>query len=441
VDLPVGHSLQSSLRLERGAVVSFVGGGGKTSAMFRLAGELKRDGWRIVTTTTTHLAESQRAFAPSVLRLTELSCLRERLDEFGHCLVVGPPDNKGRVHGVPPAMIADLHARPDVDAVLVEADGSRGRPFKAPADHEPVVPPVTTHLIPVVGMDVIGCPLDDGSVHRPEQAAVLAAASAGGPVTVEIVARVLVHPEGGAKCMPPDAELLPLLNKVECDDGLRNARILAERLLQAAIVRRVLIGSMQSAAPVVETCGRTAGIVLAAGLATRFGSTKQLLPWKDTTLVAWVARVALDAGLHRVVVVTGHDAERVGAAVAGLPVRVVVNPEFTNGQSTSMKCGLGSLPAGMDAAVFLLADQPGVTPEVVRALAQRHRETQAPIVLPAYHGRRGNPVLFDRATFGELERIEGDVGGRALLKKYSDSIEQVAVEESGILEDIDMPFG
>jgi molybdenum cofactor cytidylyltransferase len=194
---------------------------------------------------------------------------------------------------------------------------------------------------------------------------------------------------------------------------------------------------MHSKMPVREVYSRVAGIVLAAGQATRFGATKQLMPWKDSTLVERAAQVGLDAGLQCVIVVTGQDADRVCAAVAGLPVQVVFNSEFATGLSSSMRQGIAALPAGIDAALFLLADQPGVTPEVVQALVKAHRKTLAPIVLPTYQGRRGNPVLFDVSVFHELTQIEGDVGGRVLLEKHAGSLVRVPVEEPGILEDID----
>jgi molybdenum cofactor cytidylyltransferase len=437
LEMPDGILLRSALRLERGSVVSFVGAGGKTSAMFRLAVELVENDWRVVTTTTTHLGEEQVSTAPSVLRPEELSKLKSGLDAFGHCLIIGPPDGHGRVRGISTETIAALHARADVDAILVEADGSRMRALKAPAEHEPVVPHVTTHLVPTVGLEVIGQPLDAGHVHRPELVAHLASATLGSPITIETIARILVHPNGGAKHQPPGAELVPLLNKVDYEDGMQHAGALAERLIRDAAVRRVLLGSMHFKMPVREVYSRVAGIVLAAGQATRFGATKQLMPWKDSTLVERAAQVGLDAGLQCVIVVTGQDADRVCAAVAGLPVQVVFNSEFATGLSSSMRQGIAALPAGIDAALFLLADQPGVTPEVLQALVKAHRKTLAPIVLPTYQGRRGNPVLFDVSVFHELTQIEGDVGGRVLLEKHAGSLVRVPVEEPGILEDID----
>ena len=185
--------------------------------------------------------------------------------------------------------------------------------------------------------------------------------------------------------------------------------------------------------------GKTAGIVLAAGRSSRFGRVKQLLPWGETTLVGHVVDLALDSGLDPVIVVTGSDAEHVAAALHGRPVRTVFNPDFSGGQSTSIRRGIEALPQNTGAVIFLLADQPGVTREVVRRLIQSHGETLAPIVLPTYQGKRGNPVLFDASVFGDLKNLAGDLGGRALFKGYDASILRVAVDEPGILIDIDTP--
>ncbi|HSW40640.1 MAG TPA: selenium cofactor biosynthesis protein YqeC, partial [Acidobacteriota bacterium] len=163
---------------------------------------------------------------------------------------------RGRVFGVPPGMIAGLIARPDVDAVLVEADGSRSLPFKAPAGHEPVVPETTTILAPVVGLNCLDAPLDDDHVHRAELAAGIANVTVGSSITEDIIARVLAHPEGGAKQLPAGARLVPIINKADTAPVLDRARKLAGLLLAHPIVSAVAISSMLRQPPVIECRNR-----------------------------------------------------------------------------------------------------------------------------------------------------------------------------------------
>ncbi len=432
-------NLAQALRVGRKAVVTFVGGGGKTTAMFRLADELAARGWRVISTTTTRLFEAQAAQAPAIVSTDALETLPARLEAHGHVLVAAPPTGDAKRLGIAPELADALAARPDVDAVIVEADGSRRRPFKAPAHFEPVVPASTTHLVPVVGVDIVGRPLDENHVHRPERVTALTGAPRGTPVRAELVARVLAHPLGGAKGRPVGARLLPLINRVERPEHFAAARELAGLLLARENVDGALIAAVRGEPPVHEVWERVAGIVLAAGRATRFGATKQLLPWRGTTMVGHVADVALQAGLFPVIVVVGHEADRVAEAVANRPVRVVFNPEYAGGQSTSVRRGVEALPDSCGAAVFLLADQPGITPDVIRRLVQAHRQTLASIIVPTYDGRRGNPVLFDRALFADIQTLAGDTGGRALFERHRDRLLRVPVEEPAILQDIDTP--
>jgi molybdenum cofactor cytidylyltransferase len=246
-----GITLAEALRVAPGSVVSFVGGGGKTTAMFRLADELTVAGFRVVTTTSTHINEDQIHLSPAYITPEELASLGKCLDHHGQCLVAGLPDGKGRVFNISLEVILDLKKRSDIDCILIEADGSKSRPFKAPAAHEPVVLDITTILVPVVGMNCLGTPLDDTTVHRPEIAASLADVPVGSIITPETVARVLAHDDGGAKGLPSGARLVPLLNKVDLCD-MRTAGEIAEKLLKHPNVDSVLAGSVDRPPPVLK---------------------------------------------------------------------------------------------------------------------------------------------------------------------------------------------
>jgi molybdenum cofactor cytidylyltransferase len=190
---------------------------------------------------------------------------------------------------------------------------------------------------------------------------------------------------------------------------------------------------------VVEVHSRTAAIVLAAGGSSRFGSPKQLARWGDRTFIEQVVDTALASQACPVIVVLGAEIEQCRALLAGRPIDIVINPDWAEGQSTSMKAGLAALPANISSVVFLLVDLPGVTPDIIDALIERYRRTLAPLIWPEYQGKRGNPVLFDHSLFPDLWQISGDTGGRPVLIAHTDQAERVNVENEGVLLDFDWP--
>lgn len=444
-------NLAHALRLTAGDIVSFTGGGGKTTAMFRLAQELADAGRYVVTTSTTRIFSTQTRLAPYHLRLDQLTYLpfelTAALTRHRHVLVTGLTDDiADKAPGVPVETVELIRQLPGVDFVLVEADGARMRSLKAPAEHEPVVPASTTVLVPVVGLDVLQRPLTDAFVHRAARVAALTGAAPGAPVTPELVADLLGLAQGGLKGRPAGARVIPLLNKTDLLSAAQQSEVrtrLAARLLrQTAAISAVLLGAVAIPDPVTAAVGRVAGVILAAGAARRFGRLKQLLPWQDTTLLNHVIRQALAAAsLDPIIVVLGCQADAILPTLApfGGRIHTVINPAWAAGQSTSVHAAVRALsehPAPVAAALFLLADQPEVTPDLMEALAARHRATLAPLVVPFYRGQRGNPVLFDQRTFPELLAVEGDVGGRPLLRTYADALAAVAWDQS-LLRDID----
>jgi molybdenum cofactor cytidylyltransferase len=164
-----------------------------------------------------------------------------------------------------------------------------------------------------------------------------------------------------------------------------------------------------------------AGIVLAAGQSSRLGRPKQLLPVHGEPLIRHTLRRVLASSLDQVILVVGQEADEVRAAVADLPVACVFNADAAAGQSTSVRAGLAALSPDVAAAVFILGDQPGVDPNVIDTLIASWRETGAPVVVPRYEDRMGNPVLFDRRLFPELAALEGDTGARPVVRAYHDS--------------------
>lgn len=181
---------------------------------------------------------------------------------------------------------------------------------------------------------------------------------------------------------------------------------------------------------------RAAAVVLAAGRATRFGDTKQVARIAGRALVAHVVDAALDAGLPEVVVVVGHDAERVTAALPDDPrVRTVTNPRYAEGQASSLRTGLDALPADVEVAVIVLADQPGVTAAAVAAVGAAVGPDR-PVARALYDDGPSHPVAFHRSVWPRLSRLSGDAGARQVL----DDLEVHAVRLPGDAPpDVDAP--
>lgn len=183
-----------------------------------------------------------------------------------------------------------------------------------------------------------------------------------------------------------------------------------------------------------------AGIVLAAGRGTRMGGPNKLLARDgDRPLVRAAVETALEAGLDPVIVVTGHEAEAVEAALADLPVLFVRNDDYAQGQATSLQAGLVALPFEASAFIVLLGDMPRVRTATIARLIEAHADLpDLAAIVPIHAGEPGNPVLLTRALVPALMRLDGDKGARAILRGRPDVLE-LEIDDPGIRLDIDTP--
>lgn len=163
------------------------------------------------------------------------------------------------------------------------------------------------------------------------------------------------------------------------------------------------------------------GIVLAGGMSSRLGRPKQLLPLEGRPVLQHVVDAARDAGLDEVVVVLGHRADDIAAAVQLPPGgRTVLNPRYAEGQSTSLAAGLAAAAPSSKAAVVLLGDQPRIGADVIGRVVETYRETGAKVVRAWWGGRPAHPVLFDRSVWEAVRAVQGDRGARDLLNANPD---------------------
>jgi molybdenum cofactor cytidylyltransferase len=451
-------SLARALRLNSSPHIAFIGAGGKTTAIFQLARSLSRRADRrsrveaedegsspVIVTATSHLGIWQTGLADQHI-ITDTPSPLEGLEHGlkGVILVTGELD-RDRTKPVNNELMNWLHQFCGYHSIplLIEADGSREKPLKAWAEHEPPIPAFVEMVVQVVGLTGLGKSLNDDSVHRPEIFSKLSGLRLGEKITPDSLVRVLTHNEGGRKNIPVNAQRVILLNQADTPELQSVSQGLARVLIPA--FHSVVISSLIQE-KVFAVHEPTAGIILAAGGSTRFGQPKQLLDWKGQPFVRAVAKTALEAGLSPVVLITGANTERVELAVKDLNVTVVRNSAWKSGQGSSIREGINILldnfspKMGMGktgGAIFLLVDQPQVTTSIIRALVEKHAEGLYPIVAPMVLDQRANPVLFDLATFPDLLGLEGDVGGRAIFHKHR--VEYLPWHDDRLLLDVDTP--
>ena len=448
--------LTDALRLRPGMRAAFVGAGGKSAALACLARE-GAGSWPVVLTTSTRIAREQSGLAANhriVLKRQDLEALRPLMERKEPILVTGRlTDSDSKWQGLDdPLLEAVAEEVQRAGGILaIEADGARGRSLKVPAAHEPCIPGFVDLVAPIVGIDSIGTAASGEWVHRPDDLNRFLGLPPDGRITEEALVQVLTSPDGALKGVPDQAEVRPILNKVEDSGRLETAENVARRMLgrdglqspagstrtlRPARSKAVLACHLAGEEPVRAVWGRIAAVVLAAGGSSRLEQPKPLLRFRGRPLVLYSVEAALAAGLDPVTVVVGHASEEVRRALDISPVRVVENQDWAAGQSSSVRLGLEDVEPGIEAVVFFLADMPFVSAATVRRLIERQRTRLSAIVAPASSGHRGNPVLFDRSVFPGLRSLKGDTGGRVLFDRFS--VDEIACDESELM-DVDTP--
>jgi molybdenum cofactor cytidylyltransferase len=185
---------------------------------------------------------------------------------------------------------------------------------------------------------------------------------------------------------------------------------------------------------------RVGAVVLAAGSSSRMQEAKQLLPLAGGTVLGRTLENLLSAKVDEIVLVLGSSAETIRQQIADHAVRnlrILVNPDYGHGMATSLRAGLAALDENIDAALIVLADQPFIRAETIDRIIDQYRKSDAKIVIPVFQGVRGNPVLLDRSVFDEVMALQGDIGCRAIFGNHLDGIVKAAVDDIGILLDID----
>lgn len=180
-------------------------------------------------------------------------------------------------------------------------------------------------------------------------------------------------------------------------------------------------------------------IVLAAGLSSRMGKFKQLLPFKDKKVISYIVDVLQQSCLINTFVVVGHQKQMVEQELSGYDVGIIFNENYQEGMHTSVMSGVKNLPAECDGFMMVLGDQPEISVKLINALIDYKSNNDKGIIIPSFSNKRGHPVIFDKKYINQAMSLDPDKGLKALVQQNQHDIDYMVVKDDRILFDIDTP--
>jgi probable selenium-dependent hydroxylase accessory protein YqeC len=251
-------SIKEALDLKSKEVISLVGAGGKTTLMFRLAKELLLAGKKVVTATTTKIMEPSSEETPCLFVQSDEEKLKQlalqHIDQFRHITLARERIESMKLKGISPDLVSLLWNSPEIDMMIIEADGAAGRPVKAPREWEPVIPSHTTLVIGLLGVDGVGKELNEENLFQAERISQLTGIPMGGKMTCGGMAILMVHPQGILKGAPHSSRRVAFINKVDVPKGMMWGREIGKEILEKGSpqIERVILGRLKSELPVAE---------------------------------------------------------------------------------------------------------------------------------------------------------------------------------------------
>jgi molybdenum cofactor cytidylyltransferase len=180
-------------------------------------------------------------------------------------------------------------------------------------------------------------------------------------------------------------------------------------------------------------------VVLAAGLSSRMGAQKLLLPFGGKTVIVHIVDQILSSKVDEVYAVVGHEPERISAELSGRAVSIVNNPDYQSGMLSSVRCGLRSLPEKCRTVMVVLGDQPSIISRLIDQMLESYAVTNKNILVPLHKGKRGHPLLFSSLYSDEILTHYDNIGLRGLLHNHSSDVFELQVSTSSVLCDMDYP--
>lgn len=397
--------------------ISFIGSVGKTAAMFQIARQYQCP---VLVTTTTYIGATVAELADHHIVLDEIKQFNSNKlsRSTGVTLITGPrtPDDKYSSPTLPDLDEIYKYSQNHEFPLLIVADSFQEKPLKAHGDNVPDIPSYSTCIVTLFGLSGIGNQFGDAWVSRPEKFAELSGITEGKITTADSLFKVLSSKNGGLRSTQDGVKRYLIINQADDMHLQAIAGKLANDLLP--IYEKIVIFQSNPEQQLLARKKPIAAIILAAGGSSRFGKAKQLISWRKKSYTENVVIAAQQAGLSPIIVVVGHQHEVLKDKLRLFPVQTVYNPNWKQGQSTSMKAGLENLEGHTQGVIFLMADQPQVSIRLIRALMEQAYLTDRQIIGPMIDGKRSTPMFYDKSVFPELMKVVGDQGGRSILSTH-----------------------
>ncbi len=441
-------SLSRCLSINKPSVTAFYGGGGKTSLIYTLAGELSSQGKKVLITTTTKI------FPYTDLKTVFIE--DNRVDEKnidlhfkeGKPIVTGQRLlNDGKIEGFNIKTIANLKASNNY-YILVEADGAKGKSMKGHAEYEPVLPDCADLIIPVVGADIIGASIAEKNLHRVNIFRKTICRGYGTEfVDEQLTACAYAYMIKLGSVMAPRARIKAVLNKSDLLPTPLTAANIATFMFNEHKIPELLVTAARDNYPVhlyfkknsLNRLVKISAVILAAGKSERMGRDKLLMPYCNHTILGETVKQLLATDIDEIILVT-KPGEQWRSFADSNRIKIAVNHRYQLGQASSLITGLNAVDYCSQGVLFVLGDQPAITTPVYNLLLNTYIKNFNKVTMPVYNGKRGNPVLFDRSLWPELIKLEGDYGGRNVIKGLStENLDFVECKDQAVILDIDTP--
>jgi probable selenium-dependent hydroxylase accessory protein YqeC/molybdenum cofactor cytidylyltransferase len=411
-------------------LICFVGGGGKTTAMFKLAKELRKLGKSVLVTTTTAIFyPDKKDYDRIVVTKDKFLGALEGLVNKEITVLGREVTEESKLLGVDKDFVEEIYLSNLFDYILVEGDGSKGRPVKAPAEHEPVIPESTTKVIGVIGLDCIGKKIGEEYVHRPELFIKITESKTENIINVENLLKLIKSESGIFKSVPKKCERILVLNKVEGKEREKAALSILDKIIEEGInidcfIAGSLLGDRYLKLP---NEGIVTAVIMASGFSRRMKRDKLMLSVEGVPCVERVIKSVCQSDADEIILVyQSHAVRNIGEKYG---VKTIYNEYAHLGQSQAVKLGVIESNEKTKGFIFLTGDQPFVNKEVINKVVDCFKRGSYDILIPTFDGKRGNPVIFSSKLKEELLKLEGDIGGRAVIEKYSSRVKFISIED------------